>query len=56
MVIYKFKNFAAASQWFYSKEHQEVSIFRNAVTEGWATIRDGHPLLVEAVMGALAHV
>ena len=41
MVIYKSKNFAAASQWFYSKEHQEVSIFRNAVTEGWATIVPG---------------
>lgn len=26
MLIYKFKNFAAANQWFYSEEHQEVSI------------------------------
>ena len=41
MVIYKFKNFDAAKKWYYSKEHQEVSVFRNAITEGWATIIPG---------------
>jgi len=41
MVIYKFNNFEAAKNWYYSKEHQDVSVFRNAITEGWATIIPG---------------
>lgn len=41
MVIYKFINFEAAKKWYYSEEHQEVSVFRNAITEGWATIIPG---------------
>lgn len=49
MVIYKFTNFEAAKKWYYSKEHQEVSIFRNAITEGWATIIPGVDETEEAV-------
>ena len=41
MVIYKFKSFEAAKRWYYSKEHQEVSVFRNGITEGWVTIVPG---------------
>lgn len=41
MVIYKFTTFEAAKDWYYSKEHQDVSIFRNTITEGWATIIPG---------------
>ena len=41
MVIYKFENFDAAKNWYYSEEHQEVSIFRNAITEGWVSIIPG---------------
>lgn len=41
MVIYKFSNFEAAKDWYYSEEHQNVSVFRNAITEGWATIIPG---------------
>lgn len=41
MVIYKFKNFEAAKRWYYSDEHQEISKFRNDITEGWATIIPG---------------
>ena len=41
LVIYKFKSFEAAKQWYYSEEHQEVSVFRNSITEGWATIVPG---------------
>jgi len=41
MVIYKFNNFESAKNWYYSKEHQDVSVFRNAVTEGWAAIIPG---------------
>lgn len=41
MVIYKFNNFEAAKDWYYSEEHQNVSVFRNAITEGWATIIPG---------------
>lgn len=41
MVIYKFNDFEAAKDWYYSEEHQNVSVFRNAITEGWATIIPG---------------
>jgi len=41
MGIYKFHSFEAAKKWYYSKEHQDVSVFRNAITEGWATIIPG---------------
>jgi len=38
MVIYKFKDFQTAQDWFYCDEHQELSAFRHEITEGWATI------------------
>ena len=41
MVIYKFKDFKSANTWYYSEEHQALSSFRNAITEGWATIIPG---------------
>ena len=41
MVIYKFRDFETAKNWYYSKEHQELSVFRKAITEGWATIIPG---------------
>ena len=41
MVIYKFSDFESAKNWYYSKEHQEISVFRQAITEGWATIIPG---------------
>jgi uncharacterized protein (DUF1330 family) len=41
MVIYKFKNFQSAKDWYYSEEHKEITLFRNAITEGWATIIPG---------------
>ena len=41
MVIYKFPNFELAKNWYYSEEHQELSVFRQAITEGWATILPG---------------
>lgn len=41
MVIYKFKSFEAAKLWYYSEELQEVSVFRNGITEGWVTIVPG---------------
>lgn len=41
MVIYKFNSFEAANNWYYSKEHQAISVFRNAITEGWVTIIPG---------------
>ncbi len=41
MVIYKFKSFESAQQWYYSQEHQEASVFRNGITQGWVTIVPG---------------
>ena len=41
MVIYKFNDLEAAKNWYYSKDLQDISIFRNAITEGWATIIPG---------------
>ncbi|MCF6252478.1 MAG: DUF1330 domain-containing protein [Methylococcaceae bacterium] len=41
MVIYKFSDFELAKKWYYSKEHQEILVFRQAITEGWATIIPG---------------
>ncbi|MCW8932631.1 MAG: DUF1330 domain-containing protein [Gammaproteobacteria bacterium] len=41
MVIYQFKSFQDATDWYYSEEHQDVSLFRQAITEGWVTIVPG---------------
>jgi len=41
IVIYRFKNFQAAQDWYYSREQQEVSLFRKAITEGWVSIIPG---------------
>ena len=41
MVIVEFKNFQSAKDWYYSKEHQEITLLRNAITQGWATIVPG---------------
>ena len=41
MVIYKFKSFESAEKWYYSEEHQEGSVFRNGITEGWVAIAPG---------------
>jgi len=41
MVIYKFKNFETAKSWYYSEEHKEITLLRNAITEGWAAIVPG---------------
>jgi len=38
IVILKFKNFQSAKDWYYSEEHKEIILLRNAITEGWATI------------------
>jgi len=38
MVILKFRSFQSAKEWYYSEEHKEISLLRNAITEGWATI------------------
>ena len=38
MVIYKFKDFQSAQDWYHSIEHRELTLFRNEITEGWATI------------------
>jgi len=34
-------DFESAKNWYYSKEHQEISVFRQAMTEGWETIIPG---------------
>lgn len=41
MVIYKFNSFQSAKDWYYSQEHKEITLFRNAITEGWVTIIPG---------------
>jgi len=41
MVIYKFKSFDAAKDWYYAEEGKETSDFRKEITEGWATIIPG---------------
>ena len=41
MVILKFRNFKSAKDWYYSEEHKEIILLRNAITEGWATILPG---------------
>lgn len=41
MVILKFANFAAAEQYYYSVEHDELSSLRNQITEGWTAILPG---------------
>lgn len=38
IVILKFKNFQSAKDWYYSEEHKEIILLRNAITKGWATI------------------
>lgn len=41
MVIYKFDNFKQAQTWYESEEHKTLSVFRNEITEGWASIVPG---------------
>ena len=41
MVIYKFDSFDAAERFYYSKEHQELSVLRKQITEGFVTIVPG---------------
>lgn len=41
MVIYRFTDFSAAKNWYYSKEHQELSVFRQGITQGWVSIVPG---------------
>jgi len=41
MVIYKFDSFEAAELFYYSKEHQELSVLRKEITEGFVTIVPG---------------
>jgi len=49
MVIYKFENFEAAELFYYSKEHQELSVLRKEITEGFATIVPGNSETQELV-------
>ena len=42
MVIYKFKSFQSAENFYYSKEHQKISVLRKEITEGFATIVPGN--------------
>lgn len=41
IVILEFKDFEAAQEYYNSNEHKELSILRNEITEGWATIVPG---------------
>lgn len=41
MVILKFADFKSAQNYFNSDEHREISLLRNKITEGWATIVPG---------------
>lgn len=41
MVILGFKNFEAAQTYYYSDENKALSVLRNEITEGWATIVPG---------------
>lgn len=41
MVILEFRDFEAAQTYYYSDEHKELSLLRNKITEGWATIVPG---------------
>ena len=45
MVIHKFNSMKDAEHFYYSKEHQEVVAFRQSITEGWATIVPGVPIV-----------
>ena len=38
MVIYEFKDLKSAQNWYYSEEYKNIMLFRNSITEGWATI------------------
>ena len=42
MVILAFKDFEAAQNYYYSDEHKALSVLRNEITEGWATIVPGN--------------
>lgn len=41
IVILEFDDFDSAKEYYYSSEHQEISVLRNKVTSGWATIVPG---------------
>jgi hypothetical protein len=41
MVVCKLTSFSAANNGCYLEEQQEQSLFRDAITEGWATIIPG---------------
>lgn len=41
MVILEFKDFEAAQKYYLSEEHKELSLLRNKITEGWASIVTG---------------
>jgi len=49
MVIYKFESFEAAERFYYSKEHQELSVLRKEITEGFATIVPGNSETQEVI-------
>lgn len=41
MVILKFEDFKAAQKYYFSDEHQALSVLRDKCTEGWASILPG---------------
>ena len=41
IVMLEFRNFDAASEYFYSSDHKEISKLRNEITKGWAAVVPG---------------
>jgi len=41
IVMLEFKNFDAAKEYYYSEEHKEITVLREKITSGWATIVPG---------------
>ncbi len=41
IVMLEFKNFETAKEYYYSVENKEITILRNKITSGWATIVPG---------------
>jgi uncharacterized protein (DUF1330 family) len=41
IVVLEFTDFEAALEYYNSNEHKELSILRNEITEGWATMVPG---------------
>jgi len=41
MVVMKFDSFDSAQAFYHSDEHKALSVLRNEITEGWATIVPG---------------